>query len=185
VPERMAERAVAIHVGGVHVARGPGVVRTLLGSCIAACLFEPTSRVGGMNHFLLPRGAATAPDPARFGIHAMERLINRMMAYGADRGGIVAKLFGGGHVLATDESPNSVPIQNVRFIQEFMAIEDIPVVARDLGGSHARLVVFETGTGKAYVRRLRPAAMPTLPRTERRIRRGDVARPKFGDVTMF
>ena len=58
------------------------VITTTLGSCIAACLWDRNTRVGGMNHFMLPEGSG---DSGRYGSYAMELLINEMMKRGASR----------------------------------------------------------------------------------------------------
>jgi chemotaxis receptor (MCP) glutamine deamidase CheD len=174
---------VAIHVGEMHAAATPTLIRTLLGSCIATCLYDPIARVGGMNHFMLPRARGQSDDLARFGVHAMEELVFRMQNLGADRRRLRGKVFGGGHVLATPDAADSVSRQNVRFIEEFMAVEGIPVVSRDLGGRAGRIVLFATDTGKAFVRRV--GALPELLRTEQTIQRSPPEAPRYGEVTLF
>ena len=107
----MRTEEATIYVGGVFASRDAAVVRTLLGSCIAACLWDPRSGVGGMNHFMLPRpanGVAEA-DPSRFGVHAMELLIGKIQRLGGDRRTLQAKVFGGGHVLKIGGSGARVP----------------------------------------------------------------------------
>ena len=84
-----------IAVGDVFASARPACVTTLLGSCVAACLFDPESRVGGMNHFMLPDGVGGGADSARFGVHAMELLIDAILARGGDRSRLQAKIFGG------------------------------------------------------------------------------------------
>jgi chemotaxis receptor (MCP) glutamine deamidase CheD len=174
---------VAIHVGEMYATRAPTLIRTLLGSCISACLYDPVARVGGMNHFMLPHAEGSMSDPARFGVHAMEELVFRMQSLGAERRHLKGKVFGGGHVLSTADSEDSVPRRNVRFIEEFMVVEGIPVASRDLGGREGRIVVFASDTGKAYVRRV--GALAELLREEQRIRRDEAPRPHYGDVTLF
>jgi chemotaxis receptor (MCP) glutamine deamidase CheD len=173
---------VAIHVGEMYATQVPTLIRTLLGSCISACLYDPVARIGGMNHFMLPHAEGTLTDPARFGVHAMEELVFRMQSLGADRRRLKSKLFGGGHVLATVDSHDSVPRRNVRFIEEFMVVEGIPVVSRDLGGREGRVVVFASSTGQAFVRKV--GAVPEIMREEQQIRKAP-AKPEYGDVTLF
>ncbi len=72
---------------------------TILGSCVAACLHDPLAGVGGMNHFLLPGDDNEDPGNLRYGVHAMELLINALLGLGAKRDRIEAKLFGGAHVV--------------------------------------------------------------------------------------
>lgn len=182
-----AKRGVkVIHMGEFHAAASPIMIRTLLGSCIAACLWDPFARVGGMNHFLLPYpvGSQSGDDSARFGVHAMELLVGKLQGLGAQRGRLIGKLFGGGHVLGMPDTEQSVPRRNIRFIEEFMAVEGIPVASSDLGGIHGRVVIFSTATGKAYVRRM--SSMPRETRREERIqRRLAPPAPQYGEVTLF
>src|SRR5690349_15585026 len=87
-----------VPIGDVFAGKRPTVVRTVLGSCIAVCLRDPWAHVGGMNHFLLPAGAQGQQGSARYGVQAMEMLINACMQHGADRRCLEAKVFGGGYV---------------------------------------------------------------------------------------
>jgi chemotaxis receptor (MCP) glutamine deamidase CheD len=176
---------VTIYVGGVHASRRPTTVRTLLGSCIAVCLYDPVAGVGGMNHFLLPEARGSEDQGSlRFGVHAMDHLIGELMGKcGADRRRLQAKVFGGAHVVDMKEHEQSVPARNVRFIQEFLREERLQVVSQDLGGSQARLVVFQTHDGRARVKRLEsPAAIARL-----RARQVEAPPPPptFGEITLF
>jgi chemotaxis receptor (MCP) glutamine deamidase CheD len=179
--------AVTIYIGGVFVSRDAAVVKTLLGSCIAACLWDPLRGVGGMNHFMLPRPANGdgGHDLARFGVHAMELLIGKIQRLGGDRRTMQAKIFGGGHVLQIVGSGAAVPEQNIRFIRHFMTQEGIPVVAEDLGGTAARQVIFHTDSGKALLKRLPATQLPRLATEQAHQREAEAIQAKVGDVTLF
>jgi chemotaxis protein CheD len=176
---------VTIYIGDVFASPGPLRVRTLLGSCIAVCLYDPIVRVGGMNHFMLPVACGSSDaESTRFGAYAMDCLIGElMMRCKADRRRLVAKVFGGAHVVDIRETADSVPQRNVRFIRQFLADEDIPIVAEHLGGNRPRLVVFQTGEGRARVKEL--DAMRARPRLVESERKGRTEKPAFGDVTLF
>ena len=152
---------VTIYIGDVYVSSTPAVVRTVLGSCIAACLRDPRTGIAGMNHFMLPAhpNGGGEESPTRYGVHAMELLIGRIQRLGGERGRLEAKIFGGGHVLQIAESLDSVPHRNMRFIQDFLRTEGIPIVAQDLGGRSARYVLFDTGSGRVRVKRLAGATL--------------------------
>jgi chemotaxis protein CheD len=151
-------KRVVIHPGDHYVAKEPLIISTLLGSCVAACLFDPGSGVAGMNHFLLAnrRYARNIPmnvtDAGRYGVHAMELLINDMMRLGADRRRLKAKAFGGGAVLKDVSNDNFLCVGdvNVRFIREFLQTEGIQLVAEDLGGTQGRVIRFRTDTYAVY-----------------------------------
>lgn len=118
---------------------------TVLGSCVAACLWDPVALIGGMNHFLLPYAGADSVS-SRYGINAMEMLINNLLKLGADRNRIRAKLFGGATM-----SSNLADIGglNARFAQSFLSTEGIPCDAASLGGTAARRVTFHPTSGHA------------------------------------
>ena len=154
----MVERPeVVIHIGQVYATREPTVIKTVLGSCIAACLFDPVTRIGGMNHFMLPAPENQADhdaDVSRFGVHAMDLLIGALQRAGGERFRLQAKVFGGGHVLRIAVNGNSVPERNIQFIEKFLLTERITVVSRDLGGYLPRRIQFQTDTGRVLVKRL-------------------------------
>lgn len=143
-----------INVGELHASAQPAVVQTLLGSCVAAALYDPVSRVGGMNHFLLPDANGEPDNRNRFGIHAMETLINSLMKLGADRRRMEAQLFGGANVLANITSRPSVGERNAAFARAFLEQEGIRITNTQLGGDRGLHVRFETHTGKAVFRQV-------------------------------
>jgi chemotaxis protein methyltransferase CheR len=143
---------VAIQSGGFHATGEPTIVRTVLGSCVAACIYDPDKRVGGMNHFMLPHGCATDWVPTRFGTHAMEALLAELKNLGADRSRLRAKIFGGVHVLRTTGGSNPIPDDNVAFVRKFLVAQGIPVEREKVGGDLPMMLRFETHTGRAFVR---------------------------------
>jgi chemotaxis receptor (MCP) glutamine deamidase CheD len=172
---------VRIYIGGLHASERPTVIKTLLGSCVAVCLYDPLQGVGGMNHFMLPRGNAAGDDALRFGVHAMDSLIGATMKVGGDRRRFVAKVFGGAHVLDLETPLGDVPRRNIDFVREFLEDDGIPVVGADVGGCHPRHVHFHTDSGRAFVKRVL-AARPRLIAAERK---QVTERPSYGDVTLF
>ena len=186
--QHVLQRAqVTIHIGGVFAAREPTVIKTLLGSCIAACLRDRVTGIGGMNHFMLPttpNGAADG-DLARFGVHAMELLIGQIQKLGGERARLQAKIFGGGHVLEIAESHDGVPQQNIRFIRDFLCTEGIPLLAHDLGGRVARYVLFDTATGKVKVKRIACGTKVSIVTEVDHEAAAERARQQYGEITLF
>jgi chemotaxis receptor (MCP) glutamine deamidase CheD len=177
-----------ITVGGVFASREPRMVRTLLGSCIAACLWDPVAKVGGMNHFLLPDGGASELGSSRFGVHAMELLINEIMKCGGDRRRLEAKVFGAGHVLRVAGFDSSVPKRNAAFVREFLRKEQIPITAERLLGQSPLEVKFSTHDGRAWVRALEATATKDVAMAEERFvaeAKKTVATPPTPDVELF
>ncbi|MCP4115624.1 MAG: chemotaxis protein CheD [Desulfobacteraceae bacterium] len=145
---------MTISIGEYYASREPAVISTLLGSCVAVCLFDPKSGIGGMNHILLP-GRADLNNynlPARFGINAMELLINAVMALGADRCRLRAKVFGGACVIPGLIEKQAVGQKLASFVLSFLEKEGIGIISRALGGTCVRNVKFHTRTGDAYLK---------------------------------
>ena len=149
----MSVKEVTLYLGDVHVAHEPTLVKTLLGSCISVCLYDPLRLVGGMNHFMLPRGRDEDGASFRFGVPAMEALIGALIDLGGSPRRFTAKVFGGAHVLDVEETAGGVPQQNIAFVRGFLESGGIPIVAEDLGGYSARHVHFHTSTGRVFVKR--------------------------------
>ena len=177
----MTSAEFTIYSGGVHATAHSTIIKTLLGSCIAVCLHDPLRAVGGMNHFMLPRGQSDGNDAARFGVHAMDCLIGATMKAGGDRRRFVAKVFGGARVLDLQGSAASVGQRNIDFITAFLEEEGIPVLGADVGGRYPRHLRFHTGTGRAFVKRVRRLS-PRLLAEERVAAPPPVA---YGGVTLF
>ena len=123
-----------------------GTITTILGSCVATCLHDPTARVGGMNHFLLPDGCGSNSPVASFGINAMELLINALIKRGAIRSRLQAKVFGGARMIA---GLSDVGLKNAGFITDFLRRESILCTGQSLGGVQARRVLFWPENGRA------------------------------------
>lgn len=142
-----------VYAGGMFCSGRPAVVRTLLGSCVAACLFDPKAGIGGMNHFLLPEGRLEGTGRAlAYGVHAMETLVNEIMQRGGERRRLRAKLFGAASVLSDFAGGRQVAERNQAFARRYLEAEGIELVAHKLGGERPLDVRFETHTGRAFVR---------------------------------
>lgn len=182
-------REVSISIGGLFADSRPATVRTVLGSCIAACLFDPETKVGGMNHFLLPEGSGDESMPTRYGINAMEVLINEIMKQGGDRRRLKAKIFGASHVLRMDASSIQVPEKNAAFVRSFLQTEGIQIISEKLGGTQPLEVHFEVTTGRAYVRALGQASAAETAAAEGKFRvkvsQELTAKPANDAVTLF
>ncbi|MBB5516653.1 chemotaxis protein CheD [Rubricella aquisinus] len=152
-------------------------IMTLLGSCVAACIRDPLSGAGGLNHFLLPDGGSGTGASARYGVHAMELLINALLRRGSARGDLEAKVFGGGNVMDT-AATNTIGARNAEFVRRFLKDEGIKLVAEDLGGSHARRVVYIPKTGRTRVQVIAGAGARRAGEAERSLERQISQRPR-------
>lgn len=138
-------KLVYVVQGTYYVSAHPDTTfSTILGSCISVCLYDPVAAIGGMNHFLLPAGRGTDSGHIRFGVNAMEKLINELLKNGASKARLQAKVFGGARMSNT---LSDIGRQNAAFTHTFLANEAIPSVSESVGGTQARRVIFRPTTG--------------------------------------
>lgn len=170
-----ARKTITIVQGDYAVSADPNLMMTtVLGSCVAVCLYDEKAGVGGMNHFLLATSGAAKSDDLKYGVNAMELLINRVLGAGGDRTMLRAKLFGGARMT---EHAGEIGASNAAFAEEFLEREGITCVSQSLGGAHARRVQFIPSTGAARQMQVAGAAPELMP-TER-----PAANPP--DITLF
>src|SRR5262245_37032896 len=150
-----ARPSVFLHPGRLFVSAEPFAIQTILGSCIAVCLWDSGLRIGGVNHYLLPHGGGNGPSSLRFGNIAIEELIRRILALGADKRRLRAKVFGGACVLESfQHGSNQLGHRNVQMARRILSAEGIRLLSEDTGGNHGRKLIFHTDSGSAWVRRL-------------------------------
>ncbi len=168
---RFNARIINVAPGGQELASAPNeVLSTVLGSCVAACLRDHATGLGGMNHFLLPGDVPSSAningsEDMRFGVTAMELLINALLKRGAVRSRLEAKVFGGSTMLI-ENGGASVGSRNASFVLAFLAREGIPILAQDLGGSLPRRANYEPATGRAWVNHLGQPRAESIAETE-------------------
>ena len=130
---------------------------TLLGSCVAVCLFDPQLGIGGMNHFMLPkmeRSRYGDVDAMLSGNFAMEALLNALLLRGAKKFRLQAKAFGGGTIIDSDPGALSIGMRNAQFAKEWLQREGIPLRSSDFLGPWSRKVIFLPANGEAFCKRL-------------------------------
>lgn len=176
----VSEGKVTFVIQGTYFvsAHPEATLSTVLGSCISVCLHDPAIRLGGMNHFLLAAGRGEDSGHIRFGVNAMEKLINEMLKAGASRVRLQAKLFGGARMSANLADIGSA---NAAFAESFLQDEGIPVLSKSTGGNSARRLVYTPSTGNAKmlfvpIDSLEPTEVP---------QRRPAARVEAGTVDLF
>jgi chemotaxis protein CheD len=175
---------VQITQGETHVSGDPKeILTTVLGSCIAACIRDPLIGIGGMNHFLLPHGEGADRDAKRYGVNAMELLINELLKKGAARNRLEAKIFGGANVIA---GLSDVGSRNATFAEQFLADEGIALVGGNVRGTLPRRIQYWPANGRA--RQLEMPPVDTKKLVERELAQAlppKAARGKEDDVELF
>lgn len=139
--------------GAIFAPAAEHLVTTILGSCVAVCLFDKDRRLGGINHFLLPLWNGDGLPTPKYGNVAIERLVEKLLQRGAHQSALVAKIFGGASMWVSGGGLLAVGERNIELAKMQLAELKIPIVAADLGGRVGRKVLFNTATGDVWMQR--------------------------------
>jgi chemotaxis protein CheD len=172
---------VQVLPGELHVTDEDVAITTVLGSCVSACVRDVKRRVGGINHFMLPnvlRG--DAGDSARYGVYALECLVNQVIGGVGRRADLEVKVFGGGRVI---DSSGDIGRANIDLVRRFFAAENVAILSEDLGQQFARRVRYWPTTGRAQVQRIPMSSAIDVVKEEKRAADTVVATP--GSVELF
>lgn len=179
-------KIVKIFSGDLHISTQPNeMLATILGSCVAACIRDPIAKVGGMNHFLLPGNdlvVTELSEAARYGVFAMEKLINGILQAGGRKDRLEIKVFGGGNVINNSQRIGS---KNADFIRNFLKSEGYKIVSEDLEGDMPRRIHYYPDTGKVMMRKLRRKDDLRVLEEETRYRNSIAKAPVEGDIDLF
>jgi chemotaxis protein CheD len=155
--QKYKKNVVMLRAGEYYASKNGEILHTILGSCIAACIYDQEKKIGGMNHYLLP--GMIHPDEiitsevGRYGMYAMELLINELIKRGAKRENLAAKVFGGGNVLEFRKTDGDVTGSNIKFAKKYLELEGIPVQNEDVGGNNGRIILFFTDTARVLLKK--------------------------------
>lgn len=154
--------------GEYYVTNAHEMITTVLGSCVAACIRDAVTGIGGMNHFMLPetnksrlttRDEAVVGNATRYGNYAMEHLINIILQNGGKRKNLEVKLFGGGKIIAT---LGDVGARNIQFVLDYVDTEALKLISQDLGDIYPRKVNFYPLTGKVRMKKIKALHNDTI-----------------------
>lgn len=183
--EGLAQRPEHVVQGEFRVADHPdAVLTTVLGSCVAACMRDPVLGLGGMNHFLLPgeQDVDSTGDAHRYGAHAMELLVNALLARGAQRGSLEVKLFGGARMR---KGLTDVGAANAAFAEAYLRREGLAHAVVSLRGDQARRVQYWPGSGRARQILLPHQVVTPFEAERERVRRPAPAPADAGELELF
>ncbi len=137
-----------LYPGALFVNKQPYFITTILGSCVAVCLYDKRLNIGGMNHYLLPFWNGEGLPSPKFGNIAIKQLISKMKALGSNPEDLIAKLFGGAAVLNTKQEVFYIGERNIAVAKKVLDEAGIPIVAQSTGGDRGRKIIFNTATGE-------------------------------------
>jgi chemotaxis protein CheD len=186
--QNMEMTVVKLMTGDCYVTGDPReMLVTILGSCISVCIRDPLAKVGGMNHILLPGNTNQTRDESgfstRFGVFAMEELINGLLKLGGAKSRFEVKIFGGGNVL--QHSTATIGAKNIHFVKGFLRAEGIKIISEDVGGDWARRLHFFPDTGKAMIRKLQRKEDMVIVDKEKEYAKKIIQKPTEPEVDLF
>lgn len=129
-------------------------VTTVLGSCVSVCLWDPAARIGGMNHYLLPFWNGDGLRTPKYGNIAIPMLVEKLLYSGCSKANLRAKVFGGAKVLENTSGLLNVGERNIKYAEGALEEARIPIIGKDVGGTSGRKLLFMTGTGEVFVKKL-------------------------------
>jgi len=183
--------AAKLMPGDYYVTKQDEMITTVLGSCVAACIRDVVTGVGGMNHFMLPetsknrlnaRDEAVVGNASRYGNYAMEHLINAILQNGGKRKNLEVKLFGGGKIIAT---LGDVGARNIQFVLDYVDTEALNLVSHDLGDIYPRKVNFFPHTGRVRMKKIKDLHNQTIFLREKQYSSSIKDAPVEGSVELF
>ncbi len=137
-----------LYPSSLFASNEPHIVSTILGSCVAVCMFDATTKIGGINHYMLPFWNGQGLASPKYGNIAIERLLEKMLALGCKKSNIQAKVFGGGEVIETNIAQFKIGQRNIELAMEALEDLKLPIVAKSVGGKLGRKIEFNTETGE-------------------------------------
>lgn len=188
------KRNIIIIYPGEYYVSSEDIIATVLGSCIAVCIKDKKTGIAGMNHFMLP-GDVRSEDiflsaSAKYGMFAMEQLLNDMIKKNGSKKDFEAKVFGGGHVLNFRKTDGNVPESNIEFVRAFLNMEQISIVNQDVGGYTGRKILYFPDTSKVLLKRLTSTVDSQLIKAEQSyktklFKQKEKLQTAGGDLTLF
>lgn len=174
---------VKVVAGDYYVTKQDELITTVLGSCVTVCIRDAKAGVGGINHFLLPDASCDILSASnRYGVFAMEQLINSIIKHGGRRENFEVKLVGGGNMMAGVTDIGKI---NIEFVKNFLRTEGYVITAEDLGGSQPRKIIYNVTSGKLLVNKMRSHHQDRYAEKELELQRSKMATAIHDDVELF
>jgi len=157
--------SIYLYPSALVVKGDPVHIHTILGSCVAVCLYDTVKKIGGINHYMLPYWNGAGLASPKYGNIAIEKLIAGMAGLGSKKEHLIAKVFGGSAVLEVSNSSFSIGEKNILVARDLLAANKIPIVAQSTGGRKGRKIIFNTFTGEVVHRLIKNGSNPKFVET--------------------
>jgi len=143
----VAERAIDVNTGQIHLANGDGVLRSVaLGSCIAVVAYDPKKKIGAIAHIMLP-GSAPANNTRknRYASNAITEILTKMAKAGSQKSDIEVCVVGAGNVL--EKGDDTICTSNIESVMQLLKDNNIPVRASVVGGTERKGAFLDVQSG--------------------------------------
>lgn len=143
-------KLINVGIADLKVVAAPNILRTILGSCIGICLYDPQSKVAGLSHIMLPSSNTSREvNHRKYADTAIPILIEEMIMGGAKQNRLTAKIIGGAMMLKMmkDSMMSEIGKNNAVKVREVLAEKGIPIIAEAVGGDFGRTIDFYAETG--------------------------------------
>lgn len=152
----MEQEYVYLYPSNLIVSANTTLIRTVLGSCVAVCIWDKFKRTGGMNHYMLPFWNGNGLASPKYGNIAIKSLVDKMIENGSSRQNLVAKVFGGGEIIEVQQANYQIGERNILIAENLLSEYKIQIRAKSVGGKFGRKIQFNTNSGEvlmSYVKR--------------------------------
>jgi chemotaxis protein CheD len=146
------ENSHFLYPAALHVSVKPCCIHTILGSCIAVCIWDSVKKFGGMNHYMLPLWNGQGLASPKYGNIAIEKLIQKIESTGGVRKNMVAKIFGGAYVLNSQNKSFRIGERNIEIAISSLKEYKIPIIAQSVSGELGRKILYSTETGEVKMK---------------------------------
>ncbi|HPS87008.1 MAG TPA: chemotaxis protein CheD [Spirochaetota bacterium] len=145
---------INVGIADMGVAESPNTLRTILGSCVGICIYDPKAKVGGLSHIMLPSSKKPSNNLKKYADTAIPLMIEEMIKLGADSGRMVAKLAGGATMFKHSENSlmGDIGKNNILSVKEILGSLKIPVLSEEVGGDYGRTIDFYLETGELKIK---------------------------------
>ncbi len=145
---------INVGIADMGVAASPNTLRTILGSCVGICIYDPKMKIGGLSHIMLPSSKKPSNNLKKYADTAIPLMIDEMMKIGAIQDRMVAKLAGGATMFKHSENSlmGDIGKNNILSVREILNMLKIPVLSEEVGGDYGRTIDFYLETGELKIK---------------------------------
>ncbi len=150
----MAFELINVGIADYGVSGAPNILRTILGSCVGICIYDPEKTVGGLSHIMLPTSKKEASNIKKYADTAIPAMISDMIKAGADKKRLIAKIAGGATMFKHAENSlmGDIGRNNISSVKAILSNLDIRIVSEDVGGDYGRTIDFYLETGEIKIK---------------------------------